>query len=53
MHDWYMLNQLRNFQSGARGAHPADTWGQTMRVNTLATSDQAMRDLIAYVQTLR
>lgn len=53
MHDWYMLNQLRNFQSGARGAHPADTWGQTMRVNTLAMSDQAMRDVIAYVQTLR
>lgn len=53
MHDWYMLNQLRNFQSGARGAHPADTWGQTMRVNTLALSDQAMRDVIAYVQTLR
>lgn len=53
MHDWYMLNQLRNFQSGARGAHPADTWGQTMRVNTLALTDQAMRDVIAYVQTLK
>ncbi|MEX2465578.1 MAG: c-type cytochrome [Gemmatimonadota bacterium] len=53
MHDWYMLNQLRNFQSGARGAHPEDTWGQTMRVNVLAMSDQAMRDVIAYVQSLR
>jgi cytochrome c553 len=53
LHDWYMLNQLRNFQSGARGAHPEDTWGQTMRVNVLAMSEQGMKDVIAYVQTLR
>ncbi|MDZ7781284.1 MAG: c-type cytochrome [Gemmatimonadota bacterium] len=53
MHDWYMLNQMRNFKSGARGAHPDDTWGQTMRVNTVALTEQAMRDVIAYVQTLR
>lgn len=53
MHDWYMLNQLRNFRSGARGAHPQDTWGATMRVNTLALSEQAMKDVIAYVYTLR
>jgi cytochrome c553 len=51
--DWYLLNQLRNFKSGARGARPADTWGQTMRVNSLALSDEAMQDVIAYVQTLR
>lgn len=53
MHDWYMLNQLRNFKSGARGAHPQDTWGATMRVNSLALSEQAMKDVIAYVNTLR
>lgn len=53
MHDWYLLNQLRNFKSGARGAHPEDVWGGTMRVNTLVLDDQAMQDVIAYVQTLR
>lgn len=53
LHDWYMLNQLRNFRSGARGAHPQDTWGATMRVNALALSEQAMKDVIAYVYTLR
>ena len=53
MHDWYMLSQLRNFKAGARGAHPQDTWGATMRVNALALTDQAMRDVIAYVYTLR
>lgn len=53
MPDWYLLNQLRNFKDGARGAHPADVWGATMRVNTLALDDRAMQDVIAYVQTLR
>ena len=53
MHDWYMLNQLRNFKSGARGAHPDDIWGSTMRVNTLALTEQSMKDVIAYVYTLR
>ena len=51
--DWYLLNQLRNFKSGARGARPDDTWGQTMRVNSLALTEEAMQDVIAYVQTLR
>ena len=53
MHDWYLLSQLEHFKSGARGAHPEDIWGTTMRVNTLAMTEQAMRDVIAYVQTLR
>jgi cytochrome c553 len=51
--DWYLVQELRNFRVGARGADPADTWGITMRSNTLAMTDQAMADVIAYVQTLR
>jgi len=51
--DWYLLNQLRNFKSGARGAGEGDTWGMTMRVNSLALTDAGMQDVIAYVQTLR
>jgi cytochrome c553 len=53
LHDWYLVQELDNFRTGARGAHPDDTWGQTMRVNAVLLSDQAMRDVIAYVQTLR
>lgn len=53
MPDWYLVQELRNFRSGARGAHPEDTWGITMRANTVAMTDQAMEDVIAYVQTLR
>jgi cytochrome c oxidase subunit II len=53
MPDWYLVQQLHNFRVGARGADPTDTWGATMRVNALVLSDQAMLDVIAYVQTLR
>lgn len=51
--DWYLVQELHNFRLGARGADPADTWGITMRANTLVMTDQAMADVIAYVQTLR
>ena len=53
LHDWYLVQELQDFKIGARGANPADTWGTTMRVNSILLSDQAMQDLIAYVQTLR
>ena len=53
LHDWYLVQELQNFKSGARGAHPADTWGTTMRANSILLSDQTMEDVIAYVQTLR
>jgi cytochrome c553 len=53
LHDWYLVQEMQNFKSGARGAHPADTWGLTMRGQVVLLSDQAMEDVIAYVQTLR
>ena len=51
--DWYLLEQLRKFKSGVRGADPLDTWGATMRPNTLALDETAMQDVVAYIQTLR
>ena len=30
MSDWYMVTQLKNFQQGARGAHPKDPYGPQM-----------------------
>ena len=51
--DWYLVQELQNYRSGARGANPADTWGITMRANVITMSNQAMEDVIAYVQTLR
>jgi uncharacterized protein len=51
--DWYLLMQLRNFKSGARGASPKDVGGAQMRPFSLTLpDDQAMRDVIAYITSL-
>jgi cbb3-type cytochrome c oxidase subunit III len=51
--DWYLYRSLEKFRAGIRGANPADTIGATMRPMSLTLPDeQAMRDVIAYIQTL-
>lgn len=51
--DWYMVAQLRKFQSGMRGAHPADTLGATMRAMSLTLEDStAIHNVVAYIKTL-
>jgi cytochrome c553 len=51
--DWYMVAQLRKFQSGMRGAHPADTLGATMRAMSLTLEDStAVHNVVAYIKTL-
>ena len=51
--DWYLLSQLRNFNSGARGSHPDDSYGQQMKLmmNTLK-DDESMWDVVRYIQAL-
>ncbi len=51
--DWYLLNQLKNFNQGLRGHHPEDLEGKQMgfMARTLH-DDQAMRDVVAYINTL-
>ena len=51
--DWYLLAQLRKFRAGMRGADPRDTWGATMRPNAVVLDEQSMRDVLAYIRTLR
>ncbi|MEM9159785.1 MAG: c-type cytochrome [Verrucomicrobiota bacterium] len=52
-HDWYQLTQLKNFKDGIRGAHPQDITGATMRpMAMMLTDEQAMKDVIAYLQSL-
>lgn len=50
--DWYLIAQLRKFKSGARGAHPSDMWGATMRAQAMMLDDAAMHNVLAYIQTL-
>ena len=51
--DWYLLSSLQKFKQGQRGYHATDHGGRQMRgmVATL-TTDQAMRDVVAYINTL-
>lgn len=52
-HDWYMVAQLRKFQSGMRGTHPDDTFGAQMRAMSLTLADSvAMHDVVSYVKSL-
>ena len=56
LEDWYMLEQLKKFKHGLRGANPKDVEGMTMRPIVMATlpDEQAMKDVIAYIrQTAR
>ena len=51
--DWYQLTQLENFKKGVRGG-PADPEGALMRgFAAMLADDQAMKDVIAHVMTLR
>lgn len=66
LEDWYMLEQLKKFKRGLRGANPKDIEGMTMRPILLATlnmakenakrdgvsitDEQTMKDVIAYIR---
>jgi len=52
-HDWYQLTQLKNFKDGIRGGNPQDITGAQMRpMAMMLVDEQAMKDVIAYIQTL-
>ena len=53
MSDWYMARQLSNFRKGIRGGHPQDFPGAQMVRMANAAPEQATRDLLAYINTLR
>jgi len=53
MSDWYLLRQLENFKAGIRGGHPADLHGKQMKLmSQMLQDEQAMRDVVAYINTL-
>lgn len=54
MSDWYTVTQLKNFKQGVRGAHPQDMYGHQMALMAaILADDQAINDLVAYINTLR
>ncbi|MDH3553281.1 MAG: c-type cytochrome, partial [Gammaproteobacteria bacterium] len=50
---WYLKRQLQNYKSGARGAHPDDTFGKQMApMAAMLVDDAAIDNVVAYIQTL-
>jgi cytochrome c oxidase subunit 2 len=53
-HDWYLLEQLKKFRAGIRGANPQDASGILMRPMAMTLpDDQALLDVVAHIGTLR
>ncbi|MCP4006146.1 MAG: c-type cytochrome [bacterium] len=51
--DWYLTRQLENFRAGLRGNASGDVFGAQMRGMAMTLpNDQAVRDVVAFVQTL-
>lgn len=51
--NWYLVRQLENYRSGARGVAKGDKYGATMRAMAATLPDeQAIKDVVAYIDTL-
>jgi putative membrane-bound dehydrogenase-like protein len=51
--DWYLLQQLRKFRSGARGSDPRDARGQQMATfANILPDEQALKDVVSYIRSL-
>lgn len=51
-YDWYLLNQLKKFKAGVRGANPLDVTGGQMRPMSMTLPDeQAMKNVVAHIST--
>jgi len=54
INDWYLVTQLKNYKAEIRGSHPGDLYGdQMMLMADILIDDQAINDVVAYVNTLR
>jgi cytochrome c oxidase subunit 2 len=52
--DWYLVRQVENYQQGLRGYDPKDTFGKQMQpMASTLTSEKAINDVVAYINTLR
>lgn len=52
--DWYLVRQMRNYQQGLRGYDPKDIYGNQMKpMASTLPSEQAIKDVVAYINTLR
>ncbi len=53
MSDWYLVQQLKNYQDGVRGAHPDDKLGQQMAGMAKMLGDiESIENLVSYINQL-
>jgi len=50
--EWYIATSVQKFRDGLRGASPGDAAGATMRPIAMGLSDEQIRNVAAFVQTL-
>jgi cytochrome c oxidase subunit II len=51
--EWYLVRQLQNFKSGARGTNPQDIYGLQMApMAQVLANDQAIEDVATYLSNL-
>lgn len=51
-YDWYLVNQLKKFKAGIRGASPLDVTGGQMRpMSMILPDEQAMKNVVAHIST--
>jgi cytochrome c oxidase subunit 2 len=51
--EWYLVRQIENFRSGARGSNPGDVFGLQMAPMSKVLADkQAIEDVAAYLNGL-
>ena len=53
MSDWYLVSQLTNFRERIRGGHESDIYGDQMHMLAAGLRDEAINDVIAYINTLQ
>lgn len=52
--DWYLVRSLEKYKSGVRGWSSEDATAQVMRGMSMSlTDEQAMKDVVAYIMSLR
>jgi cytochrome c oxidase subunit 2 len=53
-HDWYLVRQIKAYQTGLRGYHAQDVYGNQMKpMAAVLTSDQAINNVAAYLNSLQ
>jgi len=50
--DWYLLAQIKHFQSGTRGSHDNDQLGAQMQAMSNLLDDESLLDVIAYISAM-